>query len=102
MFKQSNDAFIVNELIGNNLTDLIIEGDIYVPENLHSMEKIIYTSGKVKINNVSTLNNKVAVYGDLNYTIIYRGSDEDSTTSATNGKIDFMEEIPVQGVTEKN
>ena len=101
LFKQSNDAFIVNELIGNSLTDLIIEEDIYIPENLHSMEKIIYTSGKVKINNISTLNNKVAVYGELNYTIIYRGSDEDSTTQATNGKIDFMEEIPVQGVTER-
>lgn len=101
MFKQSNDAFIVNELIGNSITDLIVEGDIYIPENLHSMEKIIYTSGKVKINNISTLSNKVAVYGELNYTIIYRGSDEDSTTQATNGKIDFMEEIPVQGVTER-
>ncbi len=101
MFKQSNDAFIVNELIGNSLTDLIVEGDIYIPENLHSMEKIIYTSGKVKINNISTLSNKVAVYGELNYTIIYRGSDEDSTTQATNGKIDFMEEIPLQGVTER-
>lgn len=101
MFGKSNDAFIVNELIGNSITDLIVEGDVYIPENLHGIDKIIYTSGKVKINNISTLNNKVAVYGDLNYTIIYRGNNEDSTTQATNGKIDFMEEIPVQGVTER-
>ena len=40
MFKQSNDAFLVNELIGNNLTDLIIEGDVYIPENSYSMEEI--------------------------------------------------------------
>lgn len=101
MFEKSNDAFIVNELIGESITDLIVEGDIYIPENLHSMEKIIYTSGKVEINNVSTLSDKVAVYGQLNYNIIYRGNDEDSTTQAAKGKIDFMEEIPLRGVTER-
>ncbi|QSX04967.1 DUF3794 domain-containing protein [Sedimentibacter sp. zth1] len=101
MFKQNTDVFLVNDLIGNNLTDLIVEGDVYVPDNTLGIEKIINTTGKVKIANVSALTNKVAVYGDLNYTIIYRGNNENSTTSALNGKIDFMEEIPMQGVTEE-
>lgn len=101
MFKQNTDVFLVNELIGNNATDLIIEGEIYIPETSYNMDKIIYTNGNVKLNNISTLTNKVAVYGDLNYTIIYRSNDENSTTSSANGKIEFMEEIPMQGVTEK-
>ena len=100
MFEKSNDAFIVNELVGKSITDLIVEGDVYIPESLSGIEKIIYTSGKAKINKVSALNDKVAVYGQLNYNFIYRGNDESGATQAANGKIDFMEEIPMPGVTE--
>ncbi len=100
MFENGNDAFIVNELIGKSITDLIVEGDVYIPESLAGIEKIIYTSGKAKINKASTQNDKVAVQGQLNYNFIYRGNDENSATQAVNGKIDFMEEIPMAGVTE--
>lgn len=100
LFEKSNDSFIVNELIGKSITDLIVEGDVYVPESLSGIEKIIYTSGKAKINKVSALNDKIAVYGQVNYNFIYRGNDESGATQATNGKIDFMEEIPMAGVTE--
>lgn len=100
MFKQNTDVFLVNELIGNNLTDLIVEGDVYLPENLPNMEKIIYTNGKIKLTNCTALTNKIAVYGQLDYTILYTGGDESYITSSINGKIDFMEEIPVQGTSE--
>jgi LysM repeat protein len=100
LFEKGNDAFIVNELIGKSVTDLIVEGDVYIPESLSGIEKIIYTSGKAKINKVSALNDKIAVYGQLNYNFIYRGNDESGATQATNGKIDFMEEIPMSGATE--
>ncbi len=100
MFENGNDAFIVNELVGKSITDLIVEGDVYIPESLAGIEKIIYTSGKAKINKASTQNDKVAVQGQLNYNFIYRGNDENSATQAVNGKIDFMEEIPMAGVTE--
>ena len=88
----------LNEI--KSITDLIVEGDVYIPESLAGIEKIIYTSGKAKINKASTQNDKVAVQGQLNYNFIYRGNDENSATQAVNGKIDFMEEIPMAGVTE--
>lgn len=100
MFKQSNDVFIVNELIGNNLTDLIVEGEVYLPEGAQDIDKIIYTAGNVKINNASCLTNKLAIYGELHYNMIYLCNNEMSSASATKGKIDFMEEIPMQNITE--
>jgi LysM repeat protein len=100
LFENGNDTFIVNEVIKKGVTDLIVEGDVYIPESLSGIEKVIYTSGKAKINKVSTQNDKVVVYGQLNYNLIYRGNDENGAAQATNGKIDFMEEIPMSGVNE--
>lgn len=101
MFEKGNDAFIVNELIEKSTTDLIVEGDVYISENLLGIDKVIYTSGKAKINKVSAQNDSVVIYGQLDYNLIYRGNDEDGVTQATNGKLEFMEEIPMHGITEE-
>jgi len=64
------------------------------------IEKIISTEGKIKINSVSVHKNNVTVNGDLIHNIIYRSNDENISVASMSGKINFTEEIPMDGATE--
>lgn len=101
MLKQSNDSFNLNENIASNQTEAMVEGEVYIPDEKPEIDKIVYTGGKVKINNVSVLTNKVTVYGELDYNMIYRSNNEENSVSGTHGKFDFMEEVAIPNITEK-
>lgn len=100
MFKLLSDTFIINEIIDSNTTEALLENEISISENMPDLEKIISTEGKIKINNISVLTNKVNVNGDLVYNIIYRSNDDDISVSSMSGKIPFTEEIQMVGARE--
>lgn len=100
MFKLLSDTFVINEIIGSNTTEALLEGEISVSDDMPNIEKIISTEGKVKITRVDAANNKVTVNGDLIYNIIYRSNDDSTSVCSMSGKIPFSEELQIQGTKE--
>lgn len=100
MFKLLNDTFIINEIIGTNATEAILESDISISDDMPNIEKIISTEGKIKINSISPAANKATIKGELVYNIIYRSNDEEVSVCSMSGKIPFTEEIQIQGAKE--
>ena len=70
MFKLLNDTFIINEIIGTNATEAILESDISISDDMPNIEKIISTEGKIKINSISPASNKATIKRERIYNII--------------------------------
>lgn len=101
MFELINDTFVYREKVGTNSVETIVEGEVYISEEMPNIEKIISANGKAKVKNIAVTTNKASVYGDLNFNIVYRSDGEEINTFGTSGNIDFMEDLEIQGAKEK-
>ncbi|MGB4439408.1 MAG: SPOCS domain-containing protein [Sedimentibacter sp.] len=99
MFKLFSDTFNINEIIDSSSTEVLLENEFTVQDNLPDIEKIISTEGKIKINNASVKTDTVTVEGNLVYNIIYRSNDEETIVCSMSDKIPFSEDIHVPGAT---
>ncbi|MDW5300252.1 MAG: DUF3794 domain-containing protein [Sedimentibacter sp.] len=100
MFKLFSDTFNINEIIDSSSTEVLLENEFTVQDNLPDIEKIILTEGKIKIHNASVKADNVTVEGDLIYNIIYRSNDEETIACSMSDKIPFSENIHVAGATD--
>ena len=101
MFKLFSDTFNINEIIDSSSTEVLLENESTVDDNLPDIEKIISTEGKVKITNASAKTDAITIDGNLIYNIIYRSNDEDTIVCSMSDKIPFSQEIHVEGATDK-
>ncbi len=99
MFKLFSDTFNINEIIDSSSTEVLLENEFTVSDNLPDIEKIISTEGKVKINNVSVKTGTVTIEGNLVYNIIYRSNDEETAVCSMSDKIQFSEDVHIAGAT---
>lgn len=99
MFKLFSDTFNINEIIESSSTEVLLENEFTVSDNLPDIEKIISTEGKIKINNASVKTDTVTIEGNLVYNIIYRSNDEETAVCSMSDKIPFSEDINVAGAT---
>lgn len=102
MVKLFNDTFDISEIIDSNSTEVLLESEFLIANNMPDIEKIITAEGKTEINNVSVNTDNITVDGKLIYNIIYQSSDEEENYSinSMSGEIPFREEIEAEGVTE--
>ncbi|NLJ57560.1 MAG: DUF3794 domain-containing protein [Tissierellia bacterium] len=100
MVKLFNDTFDINEIIDSNSTEVLLESEFAITDNMPDIERIITTEGKTEINNVSVNTDSVTVNGKLIYNMLYYSNDEDYSIYSMSGEIPFSEEIEAPGVTE--
>lgn len=70
-----------------------LEADINVPDAKPDVANVIYSSAKIKVDEIKTGMNKIWVKGRLCYQLLYRTDGEGSTLAGMDGEIPFMEEI---------
>lgn len=97
MFNLISDTFNINEIIDSSSTEVLLENEFTISDGTPDIEKIISTEGKVKITNTSVNDDTVTVDGTLVYNIIYRSNNEEVSVSSMQDKIQFTEEIPIEG-----
>lgn len=100
MVKLFNDTFNINEIIDSNSTEVLLESEFTIADDMPDIEKIVTAEGKAKINNVTVTTDNIIVDGKLIYNIIYRSNNEDYSIHSMTGEIPFREEISAEGVTE--
>ncbi|MBO5146612.1 MAG: DUF3794 domain-containing protein [Lachnospiraceae bacterium] len=70
-----------------------LETDINVSDTKPDVARVIYHSGKIKVDEIKTGMNKIWVKGRLCYQLLYQADGENSTLAGMDGEIPFMEEI---------
>ena len=83
------------------LDQFMIDEDFNVPDNKRDIKRIIASEGKVRIEDVRSVENYVKVYGKLEFQVLYVGEGLEETISSLEGKIPFEEMVYTENVGEK-
>lgn len=70
-----------------------LEEDINVSDTRPDVGRLVFTRGKVKIDEIKTGMNKIWVKGKLLFQVLYEAEGKDSGMSGMEGELPFMEEI---------
>lgn len=80
------------------LLQVPLEEDINVSDTRPDVSKLVFTRGKIKIDEMKTGTNKVWVKGRLVYQILYLAEGKDAEPAGMEGELPFMEEIYMDNV----
>ncbi|HBC30548.1 MAG TPA: hypothetical protein DC024_04785 [Clostridiales bacterium] len=100
MVKLFNDTFNINEIIDSYSTEVLLENEFAIADDMPDIEKLVTAEGKARLNNVAVTTDNIIVDGRLIYNIIYRSNNESYTIHSMSGEIPFREELTAEGVTE--
>lgn len=93
------DMFQVDQLVGENTLQAMIEGDILAPDTKPDITRIVAVEGKVQITKKETQENKVLVEGNLRFKVLYASDKGEEPLYSIDSSTEFKEDIVVQGLT---
>ena len=95
------DILKVEELKGKNEVQVLVETEIYLNQTKASLEKILWTDGKVEIMNTKIVKDKMVVSGIVNFNIVYKTKEENIPIETVETTSDFREEIEMSDIDEE-
>ena len=75
-----------------------LEEDINVSDTRPDVGRLVFTHGRIKIDEIKTGMNKIWVKGKLMFQILYETDGKDSGMAGMEGELPFMEEIYMEHV----
>lgn len=94
------EAFKVEELIGNEEIQVLVETELYLTGGKPDIEKLLWIKGKVEILNTKIIKDKLLVNGLTKFSLVYQGGDEEDNFHTVDTTKDFKEEIIIKGINE--
>ena len=70
-----------------------LEADINISDTKPDVANVIFSSAKIKVDEIKTGMNKIWVKGRLCYQLLYQADGDSGTLAGMDGDIPFMEEI---------
>lgn len=85
---------IRKNVAGRRMTDqFYVDGDVNVPDSKNDIGRIVYSQGKLKVDDMKTVENYVRVSGKVLYQILYVIDDGEQRMSSLQGKLPFEEMV---------
>lgn len=94
------DLLRIDQIVGKDQREALVEGEIRLPQNKPSINKILTIDGDVEINETKVVNDKILVDGLVKFKMLYNGNDEKQPIHSLEASTDFREEIMIEGITE--
>lgn len=94
------EAFKVEELMGNEEIQVLVETELYLTGGKPDIEKLLWIKGKVEILNTKIIKDKLLVNGLTKFNLVYQGGDEEDNFHTVDTTKDFKEEIIIEGINE--
>ena len=88
----------VNQIVGKAKENIVVEGDVIIPDIKPDILSSINTCGNVCIYKKEVLDNKVRIEGGVQVYIMYLADDENSSVRGINTIIDFSQNIDMENV----
>lgn len=95
-----NENLCVNKLIATKKENIMVEGDMIVPDSKPDILNTICTSGVVCVYKKEVLDEKVRIDGNINTYIMYLADDTRDKVRGIYTSLDFSEIIPVPNAKE--
>ena len=89
------DKHICTQLVekSNSFSQITLDDDNIVRDNMPDVIKIIYSRGDILINDIKTGNQGVWITGKLRFSTLYQSDDENHQLECVDGEIPFQEKI---------
>ncbi|WP_144275976.1 DUF3794 and LysM peptidoglycan-binding domain-containing protein [Gottschalkia acidurici] len=88
------DRLKIDQLVGKEEIQSLVEGEITLPENKPKIENVITLDGSVEITNKLVREDRLIVTGIVNFKTLYTTEeDEEQSIHSLESKTDFREEI---------
>lgn len=79
---------------GRRITDqFYVDGDVNVPDAKSDIGRIVYSRGKLRIDDMKPVDNYIRVTGKILYQVLYASDGEEQRMSALQGKLPFEEMV---------
>ena len=72
------ETFKVEELLGTNENQVLVESEIYLNPSGPALEKVLWVQGKADILNTKIIKDKLIVSGLVKCNLLYKSPDEEN------------------------
>ena len=93
------DTIKVDQLVGENTLQAMIEGDILAPDTKPDITRIVAVEGGIQLTKQETQEDKIAVEGNLKFKVLYVSDKGDEPLYSIDSSTEFKEDIAIQGLT---
>lgn len=92
------DMFRVEQLLGENIAQAIVEGDIIVPDSKPDITRILTVDGTIYVNKKEAKENYLAVEGIIHFKILYASDKGDEPLYNIDSSTEFKQSIEIIGL----
>ena len=89
----TKESVCINKIVGQKIENIMVEGDMIVPDIKPDILNTISTTGNVCIYKKEVLEGKVRIDGEVQVYVIYLADNEEEETRSLNTSIDFTQII---------
>ncbi|MFZ5968807.1 MAG: DUF3794 and LysM peptidoglycan-binding domain-containing protein [Bacillota bacterium] len=93
------DLLKIDQVIGEEETQAIVEGDIVVPDVKPDISRILSVDGIVNITGKEAVQDKIIVDGVVHFKILYAAEDEEQPVYSMNASAGFSQNIDIENTT---
>lgn len=97
LIKMEKEEFDMNIIQGNEQTELLVKGDIEIPEDMAKPIKVIMATGDVNITDKKLLEDKIMVEGVLKTDVLYATGDDKEYVACVSDEIPFTTAMEING-----
>lgn len=93
---------VINSCIGWEHTQILVEGDVIVPDNKPDMEMLLGCNAGVCIDNYDAMNERLSIKGVINMDMLYLADDTEQSVHSMSGEGVINDFINLKGVSENS
>ena len=97
LLETEKEKVCINQVVGQNIKETEVEGDVIVNDIKPDVLNIISADGIPCVYKKEIMDGKVRIDGSINTYIIYLADDENSTVRSLNTVLDFTQIIDIDG-----
>ncbi|MBU5676087.1 DUF3794 domain-containing protein [Alkaliphilus sp. MSJ-5] len=95
------DLFKLDQVVGENIAQTIVEGDILVPDTKPDITRVLSANGKVQLTKQEIMDNKIAVEGTTYFKILYVSEKGEQPLYSIDSSTEFKQSIEIEGINSK-
>ncbi|MGI6114361.1 MAG: DUF3794 and LysM peptidoglycan-binding domain-containing protein [Mahellales bacterium] len=95
------DLIKVEQVIGEELAQAMVEGDFVVSDNKPDLNRILTVDGKVVISGKEAVQDRVVVEGTVSFTVLYISDEKGSPLYSIDVSSNFTQNVELPGVKPK-
>ncbi|HZK56741.1 MAG TPA: SPOCS domain-containing protein [Clostridia bacterium] len=95
------DSFKFEQVIGENIAQAIVEGDILVPDTKPDITRVLSVNARVELNQQKVEDGKITTGGTTYFKILYVSEKEEQPLYAIDSSAEFKQDIEIEGISDE-